>query len=149
MTKKEIKDYLSRLHRSAFRNEKQIMNSRICGCFYCGSILKHEDIVEWLDDDGRGDHTAVCPKCGVDSVIGDDCGVRITPPFLDLMYLEYFGDGVGDTKVQIVKEETDGKVLMEIMVVSEAIQTILRREKYPQPYEALKALTRRIPCRRL
>ena len=65
------------------------------------------------------------------------------------MYLEYFGDGVGDTNVQIVKEETDGKVLMEIMVVSEAIQTILRREKYPQPYEALKALTRRISRRRL
>ncbi len=28
------------------------------------------------------------------------------------------------------------------MVVAEAIQTILRRESYPQPYEALKALTR-------
>ena len=27
-------------------------------------------------------------------------------------------------------------------VVAEAIQTILRRENYPQPYEALKALTR-------
>jgi adenylosuccinate lyase len=27
-------------------------------------------------------------------------------------------------------------------VIAEAIQTILRREKYPQPYEALKALTR-------
>ena len=27
-------------------------------------------------------------------------------------------------------------------MVAEAIQTILRREGYPQPYEALKALTR-------
>jgi adenylosuccinate lyase len=27
-------------------------------------------------------------------------------------------------------------------VVAEAIQTILRREKYPNPYEALKELTR-------
>ena len=27
-------------------------------------------------------------------------------------------------------------------VVAEAIQTILRRENYPHPYEALKALTR-------
>ena len=27
-------------------------------------------------------------------------------------------------------------------VVAEAIQTILRRENYPNPYEALKALTR-------
>ena len=28
-------------------------------------------------------------------------------------------------------------------VVAEAIQTILRREAYPNPYEALKALTRK------
>ena len=28
------------------------------------------------------------------------------------------------------------------MVVAEGIQNILRREGYPQPYEALKALTR-------
>jgi adenylosuccinate lyase len=27
-------------------------------------------------------------------------------------------------------------------VISEAIQTVLRRENYPQPYEALKDLTR-------
>jgi adenylosuccinate lyase len=27
-------------------------------------------------------------------------------------------------------------------VVAEGIQTVLRRESYPQPYEALKALTR-------
>ena len=70
MTKKEIKDYLDRLHHSAFRNEKQIRNSRICGCFYCGSILKPEDIVEWLDDDGRGDHTAVCPNVALILLLG-------------------------------------------------------------------------------
>ena len=28
------------------------------------------------------------------------------------------------------------------MIIAEAIQTILRRENYPAPYEALKALTR-------
>ena len=30
-------------------------------------------------------------------------------------------------------------------VVAEAIQTILRREAYPHPYEALKALTYKVP----
>ena len=29
------------------------------------------------------------------------------------------------------------------VVISEAIQTILRRENYPKPYEALKELTRK------
>jgi len=39
-----------------------------------------------------------------------------------------------------------GKIEMDLennwAVVAEAIQTILRREDYPQPYEALKSLTR-------
>ena len=34
------------------------------------------------------------------------------------------------------------KILNKNSVVAEAIQTILRREAYPHPYEALKALTR-------
>ncbi len=118
MTKNEIRDYLDRLHHSAFRNEKQIKNSRVCGCFYCGNIFKPEEIFEWWDDDELGDPTAVCPKCGVDAVLGDDCGVKITHSFLELMYLEWFEDGIGDSNVQIVKEETDGKVIREIMVDS-------------------------------
>lgn len=45
------------------------------------------------------------------------------------------------------KIEANQKVIEEELksswqVVAEAIQTILRREKYPQPYEALKQLTR-------
>src|ERR1035437_960077 len=39
---------------------------------------------------------------------------------------------------QKIKEDLDNNWA----VVAEAIQTILRRENYPQPYEALKALTR-------
>ena len=37
-----------------------------------------------------------------------------------------------------IKEDLDNNWA----VVAEAIQTILRRENYPEPYEALKALTR-------
>ena len=48
--------------------------------------------------------------------------------------------GIG--KLQ-VNEETIRKDLEDNWaVVAEAIQTVLRREAYPQPYEALKALTR-------
>ncbi|MDX1904890.1 MAG: adenylosuccinate lyase [Thermonemataceae bacterium] len=43
-------------------------------------------------------------------------------------------------------ELNEGKITMDLednwAVVAEAIQTVLRREKYPKPYEALKALTR-------
>jgi adenylosuccinate lyase len=43
----------------------------------------------------------------------------------------------------IVRPETFANDLEDNWaVVAEAIQTILRREAYPNPYEALKALTR-------
>ncbi len=60
-------------------------------------------------------------KCGVESAIMDaNCrfiNIVLNDNIVEQMF-EYFGDGVGDTKVQIVKEETDGNVLMEIMVDS-------------------------------
>ena len=79
MTKEEIKNVLLALHHSTFRNEKQIGDSKACGCFYCNSIFSPDEVVEWCDDDGRGDRTALCPNCGIDSVIGDACGINITP----------------------------------------------------------------------
>ncbi len=43
----------------------------------------------------------------------------------------------------IINEDAIGRDLQDNWaVVAEAIQTVLRREGYPQPYEALKALTR-------
>ena len=43
---------------------------------------------------------------------------------------------------RLQRDLTDSTVIRNIAVVAEAIQTILRREAYPHPYEALKALTR-------
>ncbi len=48
--------------------------------------------------------------------------------------------GMGKLIVNEVKIDAD--LENNWAVVAEAIQTILRREKYPQPYEALKTLTR-------
>lgn len=48
--------------------------------------------------------------------------------------------GIGKLKVNAVAVRTE--LDTNWAVVAEAIQTILRREQYPQPYEALKALTR-------
>ena len=48
----------------------------------------------------------------------------------------------GLNKISLNRDEIDRDLINNWAVVSEAIQTILRREKYPEPYEALKALTR-------
>ena len=48
----------------------------------------------------------------------------------------------GLDKLIINREAIDKDLEKNWAVVAEAIQTILRREGYPNPYEALKALTR-------
>ena len=48
----------------------------------------------------------------------------------------------GLSKVELNKQKLYNDLDQNWAVVSEAIQNILRRESYPQPYEALKALTR-------
>jgi hypothetical protein len=107
MTIDEIKGILYGLHHSTFRNETQIKSSHICGCFYCKSIFNPEDVVQWCDNDGRGEPTALCPHCGIDSVIGDACGMRITPSLLELMNLQFFGEGIDNLKIQIVNEKDE------------------------------------------
>ncbi len=48
----------------------------------------------------------------------------------------------GLDKLTINKEKIDDDLNKNWAVIAEAIQTILRRERYPQPYEKLKELTR-------
>ena len=48
----------------------------------------------------------------------------------------------GLRKLLLHKDSIDADLNNQWAVVAEAIQTILRREAYPHPYEALKALTR-------
>jgi adenylosuccinate lyase len=48
----------------------------------------------------------------------------------------------GLKKLIVNKEKIDQDLNNNWVVVAEAIQTILRREGYPRPYEALKDLTR-------
>jgi adenylosuccinate lyase len=72
-----------------------------------------------------------------DSTVTRNLGV---PTGHMLIALKSLGKGLGKL---LLNEETLRKDLQaNWAVVSEAVQTILRRENYPEPYEALKTLTR-------
>jgi adenylosuccinate lyase len=72
-----------------------------------------------------------------DSTVLRNIGVPLSHSFLALRSLE---KGLG--KLLLNKDKLHADLEQNWAVVAEAIQTILRRENYPQPYEALKALTR-------
>ncbi len=72
-----------------------------------------------------------------DSTVLRNVGVPLSHSFLALRSLEK-----GLNKLLLNKDKMQQDLENNWAVVAEAIQTILRRENYPQPYEALKALTR-------
>ena len=72
-----------------------------------------------------------------DSTVLRNIGVPMAHSFLALRSLEK-----GLNKLLLNKDKLKEDLEQNWAVVAEAIQTVLRRENYPQPYEALKALTR-------
>jgi len=72
-----------------------------------------------------------------DSTVTRNIGVPIAHSIVALKSLQR-----GINKLIINKEKLNADLESNWAVVAEAIQTILRRESYPEPYEALKAATR-------
>ena len=72
-----------------------------------------------------------------DSTVLRNIGVPIAHTIISLKSLE---KGLG--KLILNEQKLKADLENNWAVVAEAIQTILRREKYPNPYEALKELTR-------
>lgn len=72
-----------------------------------------------------------------DSTVLRNIGVPMAHSYLAFLSLEK-----GMSKIQVNEAALEADLEQNWAVVAEAIQTILRRENYPKPYEALKALTR-------
>ena len=70
-------------------NREKLMSAQVCGCFYCMRIFDPKEIV-WEDET---DHTAMCPYCGIDSVLPESATLPITKPFLKKMHEFWFTEG--------------------------------------------------------
>ena len=79
---------LADLHKKAIYNKDELNKVKKCACFYCCEVFDTDEIKEYTDNG----QTAICPKCGVDSVIplSDDEKDEDTCEILDKMYKHYF-----------------------------------------------------------
>ena len=91
MTEKKYQRYYDLAGKASFENWESIRNSKMCGCYYCRSIFPSSDVGEedWTPD--RHGRTVLCPKCSIDSVIGDASGIPIREDVLEELYQEKFG----------------------------------------------------------
>ena len=72
-----------------------------------------------------------------DSTVLRNIGVPVAHTLISLSSIEK-----GLSKLLLNEQAIEKDLLQNYAVVAEAIQTVLRREGYPQPYEQLKELTR-------
>ena len=79
-------DYID-AHKFCINNRSALKSDAACGCFYCLKIFDPKEITEWIEDTSG---TAVCPYCGIDSIIGAYTGYPITHEFLEKMYRYWF-----------------------------------------------------------
>ena len=74
-------------HKFSSNHKEELSKDEICGCFYCLKIFNPKEIKDWIGD-YKG--TAMCPYCGVDSIIGAHSGFPITAEFLSEMRKYWF-----------------------------------------------------------
>ena len=84
-------EYLLMYHQLSDHHRASIKPGTLCGCFCCKKVFDPAEhpIKEWID----GGATALCPICGIDSVISSaDLPEAIEPAFLQRMNERWFGD---------------------------------------------------------
>lgn len=74
-------------HKHASKHRVELEASTRCACFFCFRTFPAVSIKAWIDSS----QTALCPACGVDSVIGNASEQRIDDAFLRRMHQHCFG----------------------------------------------------------
>ncbi len=77
-----------RAHDYCTANQSDLRQSQRAGCFYCLAVFDAKEVKEWIPD--KTDMTALCPRCGIDSVIPENAGFPLTEEFLREMYDHWF-----------------------------------------------------------
>lgn len=75
-------------HKLSINNKAILLESKRCGCFYCEKIFEPDKINEWVTD--KLDDTAVCPFCGIDSVIPETEEIKLDEELLKKMRDHWF-----------------------------------------------------------
>jgi len=74
-------DYI-KAHRFSSNHREKILKDSVRVCFDCLSIFSPAQIEEWVEDICG---TAICPHCGIVSIIGESSGYPITQELLTTM----------------------------------------------------------------
>lgn len=102
--------------RSSRYNRESLSKADTCGCFHCKKIFKTSEIKEWVDKDWDGVYqTALCPYCGIDTVVGNNSEISLTMDLLERMYAFWFVENKRDI-IRDNKKATYCYILMWVFI---------------------------------
>lgn len=78
------------LHRLSSRNRDAVQGTRQCGCFYCLQTFEASAVEDWVPESDGLEVTALCPFCGIDSVLPAREGAPIDVKVLKAMHAYWF-----------------------------------------------------------
>lgn len=81
MSKTYSPEYIEQAHKATIHHERDILNSSVCTCFYCGYQFdphNEKEEIEWWDEESPKGKTIVCPMCLIDCVVGNASGFPVT-----------------------------------------------------------------------
>ena len=82
------KEFLLKAHNKSSSHKNEILSSDLCACFYCAQTFLPNEISDWIEEP-KGGETAICPKCGIDSVLSSELPIT-DKKFLDEMSNYWF-----------------------------------------------------------
>ena len=109
MAKKNMPQKYREAHCACFKNWRLLKKSKMCGCFCCLNTYPASEVVDWCVERDRR-RTAICPCCGVDSVIPDASGWPLDADFLKEMEYWWF-------RANVVSYKMPDKVAKKIIAI--------------------------------
>ena len=91
MHERKYERYYDLAGKASLYNWNDVKRSWTCGCYHCCSIFPADEVgdEDWMPDvHGR---TVLCPRCGIDAVLGDASGIPIREDVLEELNREKFG----------------------------------------------------------
>jgi hypothetical protein len=83
------KEQVKQIHKFCRYQRNRLEASEQVGCFYCETVFKASEIESWCDERDQKECTAMCPECGIDSIIGMNDAVKngvAENEFLELLH---------------------------------------------------------------
>lgn len=82
MTKEKIQEAI----KYATSNKQSIQKSEKAACYYCLKTYNSSEVLEFIEPEG----TALCPKCGIDSVLPSNSPYELLPEVLKELHKYWF-----------------------------------------------------------